>query len=63
MILREIRWEGMGYSLISWNRVSKLLHLSTKLGALDSIRSSREDEDMEIEGEERNPRCKIQTGR
>ena len=42
MILRNIRWEGMGYSRINSNRVSKLLHLSTKLGA------PREDEDSEI---------------
>ena len=63
MILRKIRSEGMGYSRINSNRVPKLLHLSTKLARSARIRSSREDGDMEIEEEERNPHCKIQTGR
>ena len=30
MMLKKIRWEGMGYSRINSNRVSKLLHLSKR---------------------------------
>ena len=59
MILKKIRWEGIGYSRVNSNRVSKLLHLSKRS---NSNGSAGEDE-MEIEEEERNIRREIETGR
>ena len=48
MILTKIQWEGMGYSRIDSNRVSRLFHLWMKLEAL-------EDEDMDYRGGRAKP--------